>query len=183
MAAFSWARRAWGGLLFSPVKPVFSLIACPPSSVAQGAKVWLGATYHRQGNHWDVAWLRVSSHDVGASCPGEKQVCAFYHLFWKVVSHSVYQTLDSAFGSELPWKCVGCLWNARYVCNLHLPTLFGNQCKKREREREKVKGNYYVAQCVITWSHSSFFSLEMTVLIPSTVMYLWGNKNHLCSGV
>lgn len=51
-----------------------------------------------------------------------------------------------------------------------------------QKERKKSKGNYYVAQCVITLPHSSLFSLEMTVLIPSNVMYLWENKNHLRSG-
>lgn len=59
----------------------------------------------------------------------------------------------SLFGSELPWKCVRCWWNAWYVCNFHLPTLFGNQCKNRE----KSKGNYYVAKCVIILFHNLFF--------------------------
>lgn len=112
--------------------------------------------------------FRESIHNVGVCSLGER---SSFVLFWEVISHFICQTIVSTFGSELPWKCVGCLRNAWCVCNLHLPTLFGNQCKNREES----KGNYHVAKCVITLFQNPF-SLEMIVLISGNELYLWGRK-------
>ena len=75
-------------------------------------------------------------------------------------------------------EVVGCLWNA-CVCNLHLPTLFGKQCKSIEK---KSKGNYYVANCVITLFHSPFFSIENDYFEIKWWDVLMEKQNHLCCG-
>lgn len=117
-------------------------------------------------------------HQVG----GGEQSCALSGPFREGPSHSVPQTSGSASGSDV-CGTAGSLWDVCEMPDMFVICICQLYLEIDARRETKSKGSYSVAQCVIALSHSPFFSLEVTVLISNNVIYLWENKNHLCSVV
>ena len=89
-----------------------------------------------------------------------------------MISYFICQTLGSTFGFELPWRLLDVYEMHVFViciCQLYLEN-------NARVEKKKSKGNYYVANYVITLFHSPFFPLKMIILKLSDEMYWWENR-------